>query len=72
MKLNDFFKIFSLFEIGCETNPILLYDFLWKIVDETFDKMNNLIVGDVGDFKGLNIGLSCVLQLHPAEIQLSF
>ncbi len=48
----------------------MLDDFFREVIDEAFDEMNNFIVGNVCNFKALNIGLICILKLNPAKVKL--
>ena len=72
MKLDNFLEILCLLKICSQPNPILLNDFFRKVINKAFNEMNNFIVGNVCNFKALNIRLICILKFHPAKVKLSF
>jgi hypothetical protein len=55
VKLYNFFEIFGFLEVCIQSNPILFDDFFGEIIDETFDKIDDFIVCNVGNFKTLYI-----------------
>jgi hypothetical protein len=55
VKLDNFFEIFGFLEVCIEPDPILFDNFLGEIIDETFNKIDDFIVCNVGNFKALYI-----------------
>ena len=71
MIVNDFFKVFCLFEVSIEFDPVLFDDLLRKVIDKTLDKVDYLVVSDIRPLEALNIGFFGTLKLDPARIKLS-
>jgi hypothetical protein len=70
MGLNNVLEIFGFFEICKQFKHVLLDDFFREIVEETLYEFSNLAIGGIGYFEALDIRLTCVLKLHPTNIEL--